>query len=246
MGGLGHFYISWGLVLQLLAIVHLVRRRGAFFWFFIIIMGGYIGAIAYILLEVLPDAYILREILSGAERKKQIALLEAKVLENPSAGNLEDVAELYFDQKEYAKAQEAFDRAIATRSDSEHAFYRRGLCAFELKDYPAAIADLEMIVRKDPKYDHYRAPMVLARAYAAAGQDQPADALFAEVAQHSTIPETWYHYASFLKSQNRLAEAREWAQKIFEKKRTMPRYAQRRERPWFAKAKALLKELPAS
>ncbi len=246
MGALGHFYFSWGFVLQVFAIIHLIRRRGAYFWFFIILMGGYVGAIAYLLIEALPDVYLLREAIAGIERKKLIQNLEAKTLENPSAGNFEDLAELYFDQKEYAKARDAFDRSISTRSDSEHAFYHRGLCAFELKDYPAAIGDLELVVRKDPKFDHYRVPMVLAQAYAQAGQSQQADALFAEVAQHSTIPETWYHYASFLKSQNRFAEAREWTQKIFEKKRTMPHYAQRRERSWFGKAKALLKELPSS
>jgi len=43
-----------------------------------------------------------------------------------------------------------------------------------------------------------------------------------------------------------LAEARECAQKILDKKRTMPRYVQRRERPWFGKAKTFLKELSAA
>jgi len=44
-------------------------------------------------------------------------------------------------------------------------------------------------------------------------------------------------------SQNRKAEAREWAERVLARKTTMPRYLQRRERPWFRKAKALLKKL---
>jgi hypothetical protein len=245
MGALTHLFYPWGFVLQILAIVHLVRRRGAFFWFFIILMGGFVGAIAYILLEVLPDVYLLREAFAGVERKKLIQNMEAKTADNPSAGNFEDLAELYFDQKEYAKARQAFDRAITTRNDSIHALYHRGLCALELNDIPAAIADLEPVVHIDFKFDFHRAAFKLARAYAVAGRTQEADALYAEVVQHATIPETWYEYACFLKSQNRPAEAREWVQKIFEKKKTMPHFAQRRERPWFSKAKALLKELPA-
>ena len=39
---------------------------------------------------------------------------------------------------------------------------------------------------------------------------------------------------------------REWAQKLLAKKRTLPRYMQRRERPWFRKGKALLKELASA
>src|SRR5437899_9595733 len=70
--------------------------------------------------------------------------------------------------------------------------------------------------------------------------------LFAEATQISTTPETLYNYASFLKTANRRDEAREWAQKILAKTRTLPRYMQRRERPWFRKGKALLKELTSS
>src|SRR5260370_15699558 len=62
----------------------------------------------------------------------------------------------------------------------------------------------------------------------------------------STTPETLYNYASFLKMANRRGEAREWLQKLPAKKRTLPRYMQRRERPWFRKGKALLKELASA
>ena len=46
-----------------------------------------------------------------------------------------------------------------------------------------------------------------------------------------------------LASQNRAAEARDWAQRVLARKSTIPRYLQRRERPWFRKASALLKRL---
>jgi len=38
-------------------------------------------------------------------------------------------------------------------------------------------------------------------------------------------------------------QAREWAMKLAAKKRTLPRYMQRVERPWFRKGKVLEKEL---
>ena len=63
-------------------------------------------------------------------------------------------------------------------------------------------------------------------------------------AEMSTLSETYYNYAAFLLSQQRPAEAREWAQKILAKRATMPRFARRRERPWFNRATALLKKIP--
>jgi len=72
---------------------------------------------------------------------------------------------------------------------------------------------------------------------------EKAQELFAHVTEVSTLSETGLNYAAFLASQNRNAEAREWAQRILARRATMPRYLQRRERPWFRKAKALLKKL---
>ncbi len=246
MFGLSHLYYPWGFLLQILALVHMFRRRAAFYWFWIILAGGFVGALAYILVEVLPDAYLLRIAFDRYARRSRITEMETKIIDNPSAGNLEDLAELYFDQKEITKARETFDRAIATRSDSDYAFYHRSLCALELSDYAGAIPDLERVVGKELKFDYWRAAGLLAHAYAMTGNAERAGALFAEVIQQATLPETLYNYASFLKSQSHFAGAREWAQKILDKQRTMPRYVQRREAPWFGKAKTLLKELSAA
>jgi hypothetical protein len=70
--------------------------------------------------------------------------------------------------------------------------------------------------------------------------------MFARAVGISTLSETYYNYATFLASQGRNGEAREWAQRILAKKPTMPGYLRRRERPWFRRANGLLKRLPAS
>jgi hypothetical protein len=53
--------LSVGILLQAIAIVHFARRRPAR-WLWIIIIGGGLGALAYILLEVVPDAGLLRSL----------------------------------------------------------------------------------------------------------------------------------------------------------------------------------------
>ena len=45
----------------------------------------------------------------------RISVVETAILDNPSAANFEELGELYWDEKQYAKAKEAFDHAIATR-----------------------------------------------------------------------------------------------------------------------------------
>ena len=241
MRSLGFLLSPWGLLLQAVAIIHFIRRRPDMYWLWIIIALGPLGALVYIFVEVLPDAGLLRQSLETFPRRSRIRHLEALVLDNPAAGNYEELADLYLDERNFSRARECYDKAIASRGSSSDAFYRRGIAEIQLGDFTAALSDLEYIVTREPKYDSHRAAGLLAHAYANTGELEKAEGLFQSVTQMSTSSETYYNYASFLVSQHRTKEAREWMQRILAKKPTMPRYLQRRERPWFRKANGLLK-----
>jgi hypothetical protein len=141
-------------------------------------------------------------------------------------------------------ARAAFDKAIGARADTPDPFYRRGVCAIQLGDAAAALPDLERVVGKEPGYDFQRAAGLLAHAYARTGQKEKAEALFRQVTITSTLSETYLNFADLLLAEGRNADAREWAQKVLDKKPNMPGYLRRRERPWFRKAHELLKRLP--
>jgi hypothetical protein len=245
MGSFYSFLFPWNVILQGIAIVHFIRRRPDTYWLWIILIGGGLGAVVYIFVEVLPDFGLLRSSFKVFPRRRRIRELEAVILDNPAAGNLEELADLYLEEGKYARAREFYDRAISSRTDSPDPFYRRGLAEIELADFPAAVSDLERVLQKEPKYDFHRAAGLLAHAYARTGQVEKADALFRKTVQISTLSETYLNYANFLASQGRTAEAREWTQRILAKKPTLPGYLKRRERPWFRKASSLLKQLPA-
>jgi hypothetical protein len=244
--GLNHLFYPWGLILQGIALIHFLRRRPEGYWFYVIFFGSFLGAGVYIIVEVLPDLGLLRGVFQGFGRRSRIQIVEKQILDNPSAANYEELGELYKDQKQFEKAREAFTNAIAARSDSVYTFYYRAQASLGLGDFAAAIPDLERVVASDRKFDYYRAAGLLADAYAQTGQLERAEQLYVDVAQFSTTTETLYNYAYFLKLAGRREEAREWAEKLLAKKRTLPRYMQRYERPWFRKGKTLLKELAAA
>ncbi len=245
MGSFLFFAFSWwSIALRIVAIVHFIRRRPDWFWIFVILFH-WVGALVYIVVEVIPDASLLRGSFQVFPRRRRIGELERMILDNPSAGNYEELGLLYLDDGNFSKARAAYDKAISSRTDHVDPFYRRGIAEVELKDYPAAVPDLERAVRSDPDYDFHRAKGLLAWAYAQTGQAETADALFREATRISTISETYYYYALFLESQGRKAEAREWAKKILDKKPTMPGYLRRRERPWFRRASAVLSRVRA-
>jgi len=247
MGFFSHLFYPWGFVVQIAALAHFFwRRRASFVWVWIIFIGGFVGAAAYLIVEVLAEADLLRRAFERRSRKERIGTVEAQIVDNPSVANLEELGELYWDAKEYAKAREAFDRAVLTRSASSRTFYRRGLCALELGDAAAAVPDLEFAFRTEPKLDFYRGGMFLARAYAATGRDAEAAGAFSSAMEHTSTPEMLCSYAAFLATQNKKEEAREWLNRLAETKRTAPRFVQRADRAWFNKGKALLKQLGPS
>jgi hypothetical protein len=243
MGFIGLFY-PWGMILQAIAIVHFARRRPDGFWLWVILMFGPLGALVYIVAEVLPDIGLLRGSLRAFPRRRRIRELEVAIVDNPSIGNYEELADLNLEEKHYARARELYDKVLAKQSDSLDPYYRRGLAAIEMNDFTSAVPDLERVIAKDPKYDFHRAIGLLAYALGQTGQPDRARALFDQATAISTLSETYYNYAAFLAAHNDPAGAREWAQRILAKKPSMPRYLQRLERPWFRKAKALLKKLP--
>lgn len=245
MGFLSHLFYPWGLLLQAAAVIHFIRRRPNVYWLYIIIFLGAIGALIYLVVEALPDLGLVGQSFKVFPRRKRIGQLEIAIRDNPSAGNYEELANLYMDDGNLPAARAAFDKAIAARSDTPDTFYRRGVCALLLGDAPAALPDLERVVNKEPDYDFHRAAGLLAHAYAQTGQKEKAEALFRQVTVISTLSETYLNFADLLARTGRNAEARQWAQKVLDKEPTMPGYLRRRERPSFRSARAILKRVPA-
>jgi hypothetical protein len=245
MGFLSYLFYPWGFLLQGLAIVHFIRRRPDTYWIWIILFLGPLGAVIYLAVEALPDIGLVGQSFKVFPRRKRIRELEPAIRDNPSAGNFEELGDLYMDDGRLAEARQAFDRAIAARADTPDPFYRRGVCATQMGDFAAAVPDLEKVVGKESDYDFHRAAGLLAHAYAQTGQKERAEALFRQVTVTSTLSETYLNFAALLASEGHGAEAREWAQKVLDKKPTMPGYLRRRERPWFRRANDFLKRLPA-
>jgi hypothetical protein len=241
---ISHFF-AWGLpglVLTALALVHFFRRQPSFYWLYLILFLGPLGALIYLCIEGLPELFD-----PGAfrfvERGRRLREVEASIRQNPSAGNYEELGLLRLDKGDWAGARACFDRALAQRTDSLDPFYRRGLAEYELGDYAAARDDLERVVSAEPGYDFQRAAGLLAYADWKTGDLDRAQRLFEQVLRTSTLTETQLHYAEFLAETGHRAEARQQALRIRDKRAGMPGFQRRRERKLFRRNSALLRKL---
>src|SRR5579864_395063 len=97
MGYFSHFLYPWGLILQGLAIIHFIRRRPDTYWIWVILFLGPVGAVVYLFAEAIPDLGLLRGSLKVFPRRKRIRALDILVRDNPSAGNYEELGDLYIE-----------------------------------------------------------------------------------------------------------------------------------------------------
>ena len=238
-------FFSWGIfgvVLMVVALVHYVRRQPSFYWFYLIIFLGPLGALIYLAIEGLPELFD-----PGAfrfvERGRRLREVEAAIRQNPSAGNYEELGLLRLDKGDWAGARACFDKALAQRTDSLDPFYRRGLAEIELGDFAAARPDLEQVVTADPSYDFQRAAGLLAYADWKTGDIERAQRLFEHVLKTSTLTETQLHYAEFLAETGHREEAKQQALRIRDKRAGMPGFQRRRERKLFRQNSGLLRKL---
>src|SRR6201998_1109470 len=139
---MSYLLYPWGILLQALAVVHFIRRRPDTYWIFVILFLGPLGAIVYLLVEAAPDLGLLRQSFKMFPRRRRIHELELAVRDNPSAGNYEELGDLYLEDGSFARARECYNRAISSRTDSPDPFYRRAVSAIAMGDFGAAVSDL--------------------------------------------------------------------------------------------------------
>jgi len=169
MGFLSHLLFPWGLLLQVFAIIHFIRRRPDMFWIYIILFLGPLGALVYIVVEVLPTwacsgspSRCFRAASASANSRPRFATIRRRGITRNSA--------ILHGGRQARASASSLEKAIAARADTLDPFYRRGVCAILLGDAAAAIPDLERAVTEDPDYDFYRAAGLLAHAYAQTGK----------------------------------------------------------------------------
>jgi len=130
---ISHFF-SWGIfgvALMAMALVHFVRRQPSFYWLYLIIFLGPLGALIYLAIEFLPELFD-----PGAfrflERGRRVREVELNIRQNPSAGNYEELGLLRLDKGDWSGARACFDKALAQRtSDAGYDFQRAaGLLAY--------------------------------------------------------------------------------------------------------------------
>jgi hypothetical protein len=230
-----------GVLLQVLMVIHFFRKRPEGYWFFVILFLGPVGALAYFVLEVVPDLRVKPPWLARLERRRRRQWLEQVVHEAPALEHLQELGEIHAADGEHRRAVELFNRVVARDPEAIEARHGRAKSLVELGEQHRAIDDLEVVVRLEPSHRFWDSYMTLAECYQSDGRLDAARAAYEEILGRTTVSRAYYGYGQLLQRLGDAERAREMMRQILAKKPTLPRYLRRQERPWFRKAEAFLK-----
>jgi hypothetical protein len=114
-----------------------------------------------------------------------------------------------------------------------------------LHRYEDAVADLSSIIASEPHFKMHAAQLALAESYEALARPAEAAAVYRAVLERNPVSAANYGLGKIMADEGNTPEARQLLEEVVSKQTGLPRYLRRQERPWVAKARKLLKTLPA-
>ena len=236
---------SIGNLFQVLMLIHFFRNRPEYYWFFVILFLGPIGATIYFFMEVMPGMQWKLPVIARWERSRRKQWYEKLVKESPSQEALGQLAAICAAEGNHSRAIELYADALERDPGDHESRYGRARSYMAVRQTEDAVADLSSIVESEPHFKMHAAQLALAESYEELARPAQAAVVYRSVLERNPVSAANFGLGKIMAEQGETSEARQLLEEVVSKQTGLPRYLRRQERPWVAKAKKLLKTLPA-
>jgi hypothetical protein len=250
LGGLGGLL----LVVQVIAAVHALKTRRAYWWLYVILFMPGLGAAVYFVVEVLPELRgsgalnrVGSDLIQLVDPGRSLRRLEEDVEVSDTFRNRQALARGYVGARQYEEAIAQYQKClVGTFKDDPccllelaHAHLLAGL-------YSEAISTVERLEKTSPRFRPDERRLLLARTFEVSGQTERALEQYAAIAESWPGDEARCRYALLLEENGQVEKAREVFQQILLRARRSPYYYRRAQREWIKIARQHLGKTPAS
>jgi hypothetical protein len=240
-------YLILSLLIQVILIIHVIKTGRNQIWIWVLALLSLPGAIAYIVVELIPDLFRSRTAQRTARgiKKAMDPTADLRRYENEArvTGNVAA-------KQRYAEElvrQNRFDDAITQYREALSGLYEHdanlmlGLARaqFGKSDPVAARATLDDLIRLNPDFKSPEGHLLYARSLEAEGNIPKAIEEYSVLASSYPGAEAAVRYAQLLKSQGRADEARKVARDLLEQARIAPAHYRRAQKSWLDAAERL-------
>ena len=241
-------FLILSLIVQVALIVHVIKTGRNQIWIWVLLLLSLPGAVAYIVVELLPDLFRSRAAQRTARGLRQAMDPERDLRRYASevrvAGNVasrQRFAEELVRHQHYAEAIAQYREALTGLYEHDpNLMLGLAQAQYSQGDAAAARATLDELIRHNPDFRSPAGHLLYARALEGEGNIARALEEYAVLAPSYPGAEAAVRYAQLLKAQGRLAEAQKVVRELLEQARIAPGHYRRAQRPWLDAAQRLL------
>lgn len=247
-------FVILSAILQIACIMHAVRTGRVQYWPIIILIGSFIGCLAYFLVEILPEirnsrttrrvvAQVSRSI-DPEKRKRDIA---AQLDVADTVENRIRLADECLQLGDFQNARVLFDRCLqGPYAHDPNFLLGRARAESGLGLHAEARATLDTLIAQNPEYRSNDGHLLYATTLEALGETGKALDEYRVLELSFPGEEARIRYARLLARTGRLREARDVYEGILKREKTAPAYYRKKERAFFDAAKKELAALGAN
>jgi hypothetical protein len=239
-----YYYVVIGL--QVICVIHCIRRGNPGYWIWLIIFLPFVGCLAYIFTEIITKRKI-KDVQSGMgtvfNPAGKIKRLESNLRFSDTFNNRVALADAYLQVGMHDKAIELYESSLVGNfTENEYVFSQLILAHFHKKNYEKVIP-LGKKLSGLPQFTRSRPHLYYALSLQFRGHHDEAESEYLKMKSKFANYEARYHYAKLLLHTNRYEEAQQLLSDIVNEASHLNYRERRDNRQWFQQSKIELEKI---
>ena len=215
-------FIILSVLLQVALVVHIVKTGRNTTWIWIVVMLPLAGSIAYVLLEVLPDASNTRAARKASKKVKSVINPNKEINNATKQFSVSDtvensmkLAEECYNKGLFSEAKSLYEKCLkGAHAGDPHLMFGFARSVFELAEYSVVKDTLDKLIEINPEYKNAEAHLLYARTLEQLNEVAAALDEYETLHGYFTGPEASFYFAKFLKNQNQNEKSKAVFQQI--------------------------------
>jgi hypothetical protein len=220
-------------------------RRGEWIWALFIVFGWGIAAVLYYFYVYRGGSMSVTRgfELPGAQKRKRIKELEAKIHHLDNAVHHFQLGDIYFQQGKLDKAEACYRASLERDPQDIDARAHLGQCLLREKRPAEARPLLEGVCAENPRHDYGYSMMALAETQTALGEQEAALRIWQQVTACHSYPRAKVQLAELYAERKQPDLARAELKDVLEEDVHAPAFQRKRDRFWVRRARGLWRKL---
>jgi hypothetical protein len=235
-------------LLDVTLVFHAVKTGRVRPWAFIILMIPGVGALAYIVVEIIPELVggpevqkARRRIANRLDPEKQYRLLSDRLLTADTVANRSELAAECMEVARFDEARQHYEHILRQQAGDEPVYaFGKARAEFALNLPADAVATLEAMRSRWPDCESAEGHLLYARALAGCGRTGEALEEFEQVSNYFSGAEARVRYAMLLDELGRTKEAKVMFTELLVQMKRAPKHVRKMQAEWLAIAEKKL------